>query len=64
MDDALAAASACATDRLTALVIDTAPRPSALAADLAGRLHARHFPLPFAHSGALSEIIRAEQRAS
>jgi magnesium chelatase subunit D len=64
MDDALAAASACASDRLTALVIDTAPRPSALAADLAGRMHARHFPLPFAHSGALSEIIRAEQRAS
>jgi magnesium chelatase subunit D len=64
MDDALVAASACAADRLTALVIDTAPRPSALAADLAGRMHARHFPLPFAHSGALSEIIRAEQRAS
>ncbi|GAA5265563.1 magnesium chelatase subunit D [Acidiphilium sp. MT5] len=64
MDDALAAASACASDRLTTLVIDTAPRPSALAADLAGRMHARHFPLPFAHSGALSEIIRAEQRAS
>ncbi len=64
MDDALAAASACAADRLAALVIDTAPRPSAMAADLAGRMHARHFPLPFAHSGALQQIIRAEQRAS
>ena len=63
-DDALAAATGCAMDRLAALVIDTAPRPSPMAHELAQRMHARHFPLPFANAGALQQIIRTTQGGS
>ena len=64
MDDALEAATGCAVDRLSALVIDTAPRPSPIARELADRMKARHFPLPFANAGALQQIIRNHQGGS
>ncbi len=61
--DARAAASACAADGIPALLIDTAPRPNAFAAELAGAMRARYLPLPFADARALSRAIRAEQAA-
>ena len=61
--DARAAASACAADGIPALLIDTAPRPNAFAAELAGVMRARYLPLPFADARALSRAIRAEQAA-
>ncbi|WP_287988142.1 VWA domain-containing protein, partial [Acidiphilium sp.] len=61
--DARAAASACAADGIPALVIDTAPRPNAFAAELAGAMRARYLPLPFADARALSRAIRTEQGA-
>ena len=64
INDALEAATGCALDRLAALVIDTAPRPSPMAHELAQRMRARHFPLPFANAGALQQIIRTTQGGS
>ena len=61
--DARAAASACAADGIPALLIDTAPRPNAFAAELAGAMRARYLPLPFADARALSRAIRTEQGA-
>jgi len=52
--DALAAARACTAQRIPALVVDTAPRPNAFVATLAGAMGGRYFSLPYANAAALS----------
>jgi magnesium chelatase subunit D len=52
--DALAAARACTASRIPALVVDTAPRPNAFVATLAGAMGGRYFSLPYANAAALS----------
>jgi magnesium chelatase subunit D len=57
--DALKCASGARLSKIAALFIDTAPRPNALARDVAGAMGARYLALPFANSRALSDIVRA-----
>lgn len=57
--DALSAASAVRQSRIAAIFIDTAPRPSTLARDVANAMSAQYVPLPFASSRALSDIVKA-----
>ena len=57
--EALAAARAFRAEGFAAMLIDTSPRPQALASQVARELGARYLPLPFADSGALSRAVRA-----
>jgi magnesium chelatase subunit D len=41
------------------LFIDTSPRPSAAAAEVATAMHAEYLPLPFADARALSSVVSA-----
>ncbi|HQT84907.1 MAG: hypothetical protein B7Z58_07255 [Acidiphilium sp. 37-64-53] len=58
--DARAAAQACAAAGLAGMVIDTAPRRSGFAAELARLMHGRYLPLPYADAAALSNAVRAQ----
>jgi magnesium chelatase subunit D len=58
--DALAAGKLCHAANVPALVVDTAPRPSAFVARLAGDMGARYLPLPYADSARLSRAVREE----
>lgn len=62
-EDAHSAARALAAAALPALLIDTAPQPSAAAQTLAQALQARYLPLPHAGARAVSLAVR-QQRGS
>jgi magnesium chelatase subunit D len=57
--DALAAASAARRSNIASLFVDTSPRPSPIAGELANAMGARYVPLPFVKSQALSNIVKA-----
>jgi magnesium chelatase subunit D len=57
--DALEAAQRLRCSRISALFIDTSPRPSAAAAEVATAMHAEYLPLPFADARALSSVVSA-----
>jgi magnesium chelatase subunit D len=61
--EALLAARLVRAAGITALFVDTSPRPNPAARDLAQMMNARYVPLPFADARALSEIIRANECA-
>ena len=50
---------ACDARGLQRLFIDTSPRPSAAAAEVAAAMHAEYLPLPFADARALSSVVSA-----
>jgi magnesium chelatase subunit D len=57
--DALESARAFRAEGLTAMLVDTSPRPQELAARVAQQLGARYVPLPHADATALSRAVRA-----
>ncbi len=57
--DAMAAARQVRAARLTALLIDTSPRPHPASQRLAAEMDARYVPLPYADASALSRAVRA-----
>jgi magnesium chelatase subunit D len=57
--DALTSAARVRAAGLTALLIDTSPRPHPMAQRIAEAMHARYFPLPQADAAKLSRIVRA-----
>jgi len=57
--DALQAAQRLRRLGIAALCIDTSPRPSAAAAEVAAAMQARYLPLPFADARALSDVVSA-----
>ena len=61
--DALAVARLLRAARITALLVDTSPRPQAQAQRLAAEMGARYLPLPFADADALSRAVKATAAA-
>jgi magnesium chelatase subunit D len=59
--DALAAAQAFRAGGTTAILIDTAPRPSQAAQNLADAMGARNLALPLADAGRLAGAVRASR---
>jgi magnesium chelatase subunit D len=57
--DALKAARALAAAHITALFIDTSPRPSELAKAVAVAMRAQYVPLPFANARSLAAMVKA-----
>ncbi|NCA70473.1 MAG: magnesium chelatase subunit D [Sphingobacteriia bacterium] len=57
-EDALSAARLLRSAEITALVIDTSPRPQQQGRDLAGEMGARYLPLPHADAHSLSQAVR------
>jgi magnesium chelatase subunit D len=57
--DALAAGRQCRDSNLSALVVDTAPRPQAFVAQLAAEMGGRYLPLPYADAARLSRAVQA-----
>ena len=57
--DALQAARRLCAARITALFVDTSPRPNPLAVSLAAAMNARYIPLPYANARALSSVVTA-----
>ena len=58
MDDAMGAARKLRQLGCTALLIDTSPRPQALAERIAHEMGARYLPLPYADAAKLSQAVR------
>jgi magnesium chelatase subunit D len=58
-EDALSAARLVRSFEITALVIDTSPRPQQQGRDLAAEMGARYLPLPHADATSLSYAVRA-----
>ncbi|NKN33063.1 magnesium chelatase subunit D [Marichromatium bheemlicum] len=58
-DEAKAAARAVRAQEMTALVIDTSPRPQQQGRELAAEMGARYLPLPHADASALNQVVRA-----
>jgi magnesium chelatase subunit D len=58
--DAMAAGKICGEQKLASLIVDTAPRPNAFVAKLAGQMGGRYVPLPYADPASLTRLIRAE----
>lgn len=58
-EDALAAARQLRTQRLPAILIDTAPRPQPMAQRIAAEMGARYLALPYADAERLSRAVRA-----
>jgi magnesium chelatase subunit D len=58
--DAAAAARACRSLGLAALVVDTSPRPQKFVAALAGEMGAKYLALPFADAGRLSAAVQSQ----
>jgi magnesium chelatase subunit D len=56
--DAVAAARACRG--ISALVVDTAPRPQKFVSALAGEMGAKYLALPYADAGRLSAAVRTQ----
>jgi magnesium chelatase subunit D len=57
--DAMAAARQVRAARLTALLVDTSPRPHPASQRLAAEMDARYVPLPYANAAALTRAVRA-----
>jgi magnesium chelatase subunit D len=57
--NALHAARILAGARVATLFVDTSPRPSELAWELAASMRAQYLPLPFANARSLSAIVKA-----
>jgi len=57
--DAVAAARQVRAARLTALLVDTSPRPHPASQRLAAEMDARYVPLPYADAAALTRAVRA-----
>jgi magnesium chelatase subunit D len=57
--DAVAAARQVRAARLTALLVDTSPRPHPASQRLAAEMDARYVPLPYANAAALTRAVRA-----
>ncbi len=57
--DAMAAARQVRAARLTALLVDTSPRPHSASQRLAAEMDARYVPLPYADAAALTRAVRA-----
>jgi magnesium chelatase subunit D len=55
---ALYAARAVNLSKITALFVDTSPRPNPLARELAARMHANYLPLPYADARSLSSAVK------
>jgi magnesium chelatase subunit D len=60
---ALNAAGAVAIAKVSALFVDTSPRPNHLAKELAAKMQARYLPLPFAQAKTLSDAVKAAAAA-
>jgi magnesium chelatase subunit D len=58
-EDALAAARLLRAAHITALLVDTSPRPQAQAQRLAAEMGARYLPLPFADAATLSRAVKS-----
>ena len=58
-EEALAAARLVRATRLTALLVDTSPRPNQAAQRLANEMNAHYLPLPYADAASLSRVVRA-----
>ena len=58
-EEALAAAKLVRATRLTALLVDTSPRPNQAAQRLANEMNAHYLPLPYADAASLSRVVRA-----
>jgi magnesium chelatase subunit D len=58
-EEALAAARLVRATRLTALLVDTSPRPNQAAQRLANEMNAHYLPLPYADAASLSRAVRA-----
>lgn len=58
-EDALSAARLVRSYEITALVIDTSPRPQQQGRELAAEMGARYLPLPHADASSLSQAVRA-----
>jgi magnesium chelatase subunit D len=58
--DALASGKSCRGAGIASLVVDTAPRPNAFVAKLAGDMGAKYLPLPYADPAKLSRAVQAE----
>jgi magnesium chelatase subunit D len=59
--EALASARQLAAMRLSAVLLDTSPRPQVQAQRLAAAMAARYVPLPYADASALSRVVRSAQ---
>jgi len=57
--NALQAARILSGARVATLFVDTSPRPSELARELAASMRAQYLPLPFANARSLSAIVKA-----
>ncbi|RNE89979.1 magnesium chelatase subunit D [Marichromatium sp. AB32] len=57
-DEAKAAARAVRAQEMSAMVIDTSPRPQQQGRELAAEMGARYLPLPHADAGALNQAVR------
>lgn len=62
--DALAAARVLRAANVSAMLIDTSPRPNPSARQVADEMGARYLPLPHADAGSLSTAIRAAAPAA
>ncbi len=60
--DALAAAKACRTANVLALVVDTATRPQPFVSQLAAAMGGRYLALPYADAAGLSRAVQQQQR--
>jgi magnesium chelatase subunit D len=60
----MSAARTFGVARVSALFVDTSPRPHDLARDLAQGMSATYVPLPFADARALSKLIGAAKPRS
>jgi magnesium chelatase subunit D len=60
--DALDAARRWARTQVAALFVDTSPRPSPIAAELAAAMRANYVALPFADAKSLSRVVGAATR--
>ncbi|SDB70999.1 magnesium chelatase subunit D [Belnapia rosea] len=57
--EALEAARALQAARITALLVDTSPRPQEAGRQLAAAMGARYLPLPYADATSISQAVRA-----
>ena len=57
-EDALASARALRAASITALLVDTSPRPQPTAARIAEEMRARYVPLPYADANLLSRAVK------
>ncbi len=60
--DALSAARACRAANLSALVVDTAPRPQKFVESLASEMSAKYLALPYADAARLTQAVQSQAR--